>query len=288
MKIVSFMMNGAARYGALKDGGLVDLTDALGGRYPDLLTALERDGLAELSNYQRSAKPTLSLDGLDYLPVITRPPKIICVGINYDDHRIEAGKDMPQKPMLFPRYFDSLIAHQKPIIRPKVSDNLDWEAELAVIIGKPGRHISAAKALTHVAGYACFNDASVRDWQFHSTQFTPGKNFHGTGAFGPYMVTSDEVADPQALDIVLRVNGEQRQKSNTSLMLFSIATLIEYISLWTPIRAGDVIATGTPGGVGFKRKPPIFLKPGDQVEVEISGIGTLVNPVIDESTDSAF
>ncbi len=288
MKLVSFMLDGRARYGAVKNGGVVDFSAALGGRCPDLLSALEQAALPELEVFLASAQPDVALAGLDYLPVLARPPKIICVGINYDDHRIEAGKDMPQRPMLFPRFFDSLTAHEKPIIRPRVSDNLDWEAELAVVIGKPGRHIPAARAMQHVAGYACFNDASVRDWQFHSTQFTPGKNFHSTGAFGPFLVTADEVPNPQSLDIMLRVNGEQRQKSNTGLMLFPIAALIEYISLWTPLRAGDVIATGTPGGVGFKRKPPVFLKPGDRVEVEISGVGRLANPVQDEDPDSAF
>lgn len=280
MKLVSFMLDGRARYGAVKNGGVVDFSAALGGRCPDLLSALEQAALPELEVFLASAQPDVALAGLDYLPVLARPPKIICVGINYDDHRIEAGKDMPQRPMLFPRFFDSLTAHEKPIIRPRVSDNLDWEAELAVVIGKPGRHIPAARAMPHVAGYACFNDASVRDYQKRTSQWTIGKNFDGTGGFGPALVTADELpAGCVGRRIQSRLNGQVMQDADTSDMVFGVAQTISLLSQCLTLEPGDVIVMGTPGGVGYARTPPVWLKAGDTIEIEIEGVGLLSNPV---------
>jgi 2-keto-4-pentenoate hydratase/2-oxohepta-3-ene-1,7-dioic acid hydratase in catechol pathway len=184
--------------------------------------------------------------------------------------------------VLFIRLAASQIGHRRPIVRPTVSEKLDYEGELAVVIGKPGRHVPQERAMEHVAGYSCYNDASVRDWQRHTHQFTPGKNFSGTGAFGPWLVTADEIENPFNLDLVTRVNGVELQRTNTSLLIHSIPKLISYISDFTQLESGDVIVTGTCGGVGFIRTPPIFLKPGDAVEVEISNIGTLVNSVVDE------
>lgn len=220
--------------------------------------------------------------GLVLLPPIMNPGKIICVGLNYDDHRKETGRAVVDHPTLFTRFADTLVGHDTAIVAPKNSDQLDYEGELAVIIGKTARHIAEESALDHVAGYACFNDGSVRDWQYQTSQFTPGKNFPRSGAFGPWMVTADEIPDPQALELTLRLNGAVMQQTTTDKMIFPVVRIIAYISAFTELAPGDVIATGTPAGVGSKRVPPVFLKPGDSVEVEISGIGTLRNPLTGE------
>ena len=219
------------------------------------------------------------LSEITYLPPIINPRKILCIGINYESHRIETGRDKAEHPVVFTRFATTLVGHEEPIVRPRVSERLDFEGELAVIIGREARHVKAERALEIVAGYACFNDASVRDWQRHTTQFTPGKNFDATGAFGPWMVTADEIPDPSQLQLSTRVNGERVQHASTSDMTFSVPELIEYISTFCTLEPGDVIATGTPGGVGDKRTPPLYLKPGDRVEVEIDKIGVLANPV---------
>ena len=219
------------------------------------------------------------LDGARFAPPIPRPGAIWCVGLNYEDHRIETGKAKADYPTLFTRFPVCLVGHGEALLRPRVSEKLDYEGEFAVVIGKPGRHIPEDRALDHVAGYSCFDDASVRDYQAHSTQFGPGKNFYRTGAFGPWIASADEIPDPQALSIETRLNGEVVQRSHTSRMSYPVRELIAYLSRITPLRPGDVIATGTPSGVGVARKPPLYLKPGDLVEVEIERVGTLRNPV---------
>lgn len=219
------------------------------------------------------------LDGARFAPPIPRPGAIWCVGLNYEDHRIETGKAKADYPTLFTRFPVCLVGHGAALLRPRVSEKLDYEGEFAVVIGKPGRHIPEDRALDHVAGYSCFDDASVRDYQAHSTQFGPGKNFYRTGGFGPWIVSADEIPDPQALSIETRLNGEVVQRSHTSRMSYPVRELIAYLSRITPLRPGDVIATGTPSGVGVARKPPLYLKPGDLVEVEIERVGTLRNPV---------
>lgn len=219
------------------------------------------------------------LDGARFAPPIPRPGAIWCVGLNYEDHRIETGKAKADYPTLFTRFPVCLTGHGETLLRPRVSEKLDYEGEFAVVIGKPGRHIPEDRALDHVAGYSCFDDASVRDYQAHSTQFGPGKNFYRTGGFGPWIVSADEIPDPQALSIETRLNGEVVQQSHTSRMTYPVRELIAYLSRITPLRPGDVIATGTPSGVGVARKPPLYLKPGDLVEVEIERVGTLRNPV---------
>jgi 2-keto-4-pentenoate hydratase/2-oxohepta-3-ene-1,7-dioic acid hydratase in catechol pathway len=221
----------------------------------------------------------IPLSEITYLPPITNPRKIICIGINYEAHRVETGREKSPYPVVFTRFATTLVGHEEPIVRPRASECLDYEGELAVIIGREARHVKAERALEIVAGYACFNDASVRDWQYRNSQFTPGKNFDATGAFGPWMVTADEIPDPSQLELTTRVNGERVQHAFTSDMTFSVPQLIEYISTFCTLEPGDVIATGTPGGVGHERKPPLFLKPGDRVEVEIDKIGVLSNPV---------
>lgn len=209
--------------------------------------------------------------------------KIICVGLNYTDHAQEGGFELPPHPSLFARFASTLVAHGEPLIRPQVSDRFDYEGELVAVIGKAGRHIEEASALTHVAGYSIFNDASVRDYQMRTTQWMIGKNFDATGAFGPYFVSGDELP-PGARELRLqtRLNGNVVQSASTSDMIFPVAALIRIISEAMTLQAGDIIVTGTPSGVGFARKPPLFMKPGDVCEIEIDGLGMLVNPIAAE------
>lgn len=230
--------------------------------------------------------PALDPQGLHPLPPVPRPGKVLCVGLNYLDHANESPyQGLPDYPAFFPRFASSLIADGAPILRPFVSEQLDFEGELAVIIGKPGRHIAEAAALDHVAGYSVFNDASIRNYQFLGVQWTPGKNFDDTGAFGPELVTADEVpAGARGLRLETRLNGTVVQSASTDDMIFSVARLIALASTFTTLDIGDVIVSGTPAGVGFARKPPLYMKDGDIVEVEIEGIGTLTNPVRDETT----
>jgi 2-keto-4-pentenoate hydratase/2-oxohepta-3-ene-1,7-dioic acid hydratase in catechol pathway len=230
------------------------------------------------------------LAAVEFLPVIPHPRHLYCVGVNYHDHLKEvqaAGvpRPAPTEPSLFIRFPDTLVAHQSAMLVPKVSDQFDYEAELAVIVGKGGRYIDERRALEHVAGYSCFNDGSVRDWQFHSTQVTAGKNFLATGGFGPWMVTADEIPDPHGLGIKLLLNGTTMQQGNTGDLIFSIPKIISYASTMVPLHPGDVIATGTPAGVGFSRKPPVFVKAGDVCEVHIEKIGILRNPIAKDLSD---
>jgi len=227
--------------------------------------------------------PVISLDSITLLPVITNPRKILCVGINYASHIAETGRETPTHPMLFPRYAASQVAHGAPMLRPPESEKFDFEGELAVVIGKPGRRISTQSAFEHIAGYSCYNDGTIRDWQRHSTQFMPGKTWPGTGAFGPWLVTTDEISDPSTLELTTRLNGEVMQHAPISDLVFDIPKLIEYCSTFVLLETGDVIITGTTGGVGAFRKPPVWMKDGDLIEVEISSIGTLANPVKDET-----
>ncbi|MHC8411298.1 fumarylacetoacetate hydrolase family protein [Pseudomonas sp. Hz4] len=219
-----------------------------------------------------------------YLPLMARPTKIVCVGLNYADHTKESPYAQPDYPTLFPRWNSSLTAHNKPLIRPRVSDSLDYEGEMAVVLKSGGRHIRKEDALSHVAGYALFNEGSVRDYQFISPQWTVGKNFDDTGAFGPVLVTADELpAGGKGLLLETRVNGKVVQSANTNDMLFDVATIISTLSEAVTLEAGDVIVSGTPAGVGFGMNPKVYLKAGDVVEVSIEGIGKLVNPVVDEA-----
>ena len=215
------------------------------------------------------------------LPPITDPDKIICAGRNYRAHAAEAGGAPPENPQVFLRLVNTLVAHGQPMVCPKISGDFDYEGELALIIGKPGRHIAKADALSHIFGYTLFNDGSIRDIQFKHS-IAAGKNFHQTGGFGPWIVTADEIPDPTRLHLATRLNGHEVQHTGIDDLIFDIPTLISYCSDWTPMVAGDVISTGTPEGVGFARKPPLWMKPGDFVEVEIGGIGVLRNPIVAE------
>lgn len=219
-----------------------------------------------------------------WLPLMRQPPKIVCVGLNYADHTRETDFAQPDYPTFFARFASSLTAHNRPLVRPRLSDSLDYEGEMAVVLKSGGRHIRREEALQHVAGYALFNEASVRDYQFRSTQWTVGKNFDATGAFGPELVTADELPEGgKGLHIETRLNGEVVQAANTRDMLFDVATLIATLSEAMTLQAGDVIVSGTPAGVGFARETRLYLKAGDRVEVHIEGIGTLSNPVVDEA-----
>jgi len=275
---VSFLRaDGSAGYGRVEGDVVVDLA-APRGAPADLKAAIAAGTLATLNGDAR-----LPLTDLTLLPVIPNPGKILCVGHNYESHRQETGRAKVDNPSIFTRFADTLVADGRPIVRPRVSDNLDFEGELAIVIGRGGRAIAESDALDHVAGFACFNDASIRDWQWHTTQFTPGKNFPGTGGFGPRLVTPDEAGDLSDVRVTTRLNGEIVQDQPIRDMIFSIPRIIAYISAFTALAPGDVIATGTPGGVGAKRTPPLWMKAGDSVEVAIGPIGTLTNVVADEA-----
>lgn len=281
MRLLTFDAGAGPRVGLANDNGVVDLTARLD---VTSLRQLIAGGQIEAAADHGGAAADHGLDDITYLPVIPDPAHIFCIGVNYADHlqeAIDAGlpRSKTEHPPLFLRFAETLVGHRAPILRsPKVTQ-LDYECELAVIIGTPGRYIEKANALDHVAGYACFNEASARDWQFHTTQITPGKNFFGTGGFGPWMVTADEIPDPQNLNISTRLNGETLQDANTKDMIFDVAAIIEYVSNLVPLLPGDVIASGTPAGVGFSRDPQIFMQPGDTCEIEIERVGTLVNPI---------
>ncbi len=288
MKFVNFSVNGSTRIGLVKNGRVIDLSQRLGADYPDMVSFIERGGLAAARKLEATETGEYDYEQVTLLPVVPNPRRIFCIGLNYHDHVAEAdkalgGRKVPTKPMVFARWPESLTSHRGHIVRPKVSEKLDWEAELLVVIGeKVPRYTPVEKALSHVFGYAAMNEACLRDYQFHSSQLNPGKNFESTGAVGPWLVTADEVPDPQNLDIEMRLNGEVMQSANTKDMVFSVAQIISYISDWQPLLPGDMIASGTMAGVGFARMPPIFMKPGDRAEIKIERIGTLVNTVVQE------
>jgi 2-keto-4-pentenoate hydratase/2-oxohepta-3-ene-1,7-dioic acid hydratase in catechol pathway len=280
MKLISFRRKGVAGYGAVQGDKVADFTALAGVRAPDLVAALREGMIAELA-----AKAVFDLDlaEIELLPVVTNPGKIFCVGHNYETHRQETGRAKVGHPSIFTRFADTLTPHSGPIVRPKSSTSLDYEGELAIVIGKGGRHIAEADAMAHIAGFACANDASVRDWQWHTSQFTPGKNFPATGGLGPWLVTPDEIDDLDAASITTRLNGEVMQQATLGDLIFPLPTIIAYLSGFTPLSPGDVVMTGTPGGVGAKREPPVWMKAGDLVEVEIAGVGLLTNTVVDEA-----
>jgi 2-keto-4-pentenoate hydratase/2-oxohepta-3-ene-1,7-dioic acid hydratase in catechol pathway len=280
MRLSTVKIAGRTTWGVIEGETFRDAGAVLAGQYADLKAAVT-EGLAGVADAAIAAD-AFPLSDIEWLPVIPNPDKILCVGLNYEMHRKETGRTEVENPTIFARYSNSQTGHLQPIIRPKVSTDLDYEGELAVIIGKPGRYISRANALEHVAGFACYNDGSIRDFQRHTHQFTPGKNFPDTGAFGPWMMTPDELGPLDDLRIQTRLNGEVVQDATFGQMIFDIARQIEYCSSFTRLEAGDVIASGTPGGVGAKRNPPLWMKPGDIVEVEIDRLGSLRNPIVDE------
>lgn len=283
MKLLSYSLRGASSWGALVDGRIVDMNAASQGRALTLRSALAQFSLQEIEALAMSHPATIAVHDIVYLPVIPNADKIFCIGLNYDEHRVEANRDKTAQPTVFLRLAASQIGHDQPLLLPCESDKFDYEGEIAVVIGSGGRRITEDRAWEHIAGYAPYNDGSIRDWQNHTTQWTPGKNFVATGGFGPWMVTRGEIADGQELTLTTRLNGQIMQQATTAQLIFSIPRLVSYLSTFIPLEPGDVIVTGTPGGVGFKRTPPVYMHDGDLVEVAVSGVGTLANPVTQEA-----
>jgi len=276
---ISFERAGRASYGVVVGNGIVDV----GARRPNdrtLKDLLASGDLEKAGAEAAKQKADHALADVKYLPVITNPDKILCVGINYKAHQEETGRDPTSHPTIFVRFAAAQIGHEQPMIRPEESDRLDFEGEIALVIGKRGRRISKANALDYVAGFSCYNDGSVRDYQRHTTQFTPGKNFTGTGGFGPWLMTKDECGDLGAMELTTRLNGEVMQNATASLLIFGFEDIIAYCSTFTDLVPGDVIVSGTPGGVGAARNPPLFMQAGDVIEVEVKPIGVLRNRVV--------
>jgi len=278
---LSFERGGKATFGIVKDDGVVDV-GALEPQLPTLKAAIASGRLAAIGAAASARKADVALADVRYLPVITNPDKILCAGLNYKDHQAETGRGGEPYPTIFVRFAAAQVAHGEAMWRPRESTNLDFEGEIALIVGKAGRRISKDNWQSHVAGFAPYNDGSVRDWQRQTSQFTPGKNFARTGGFGPWMMTPDEVGDLDAMEITTRLNGQVMQHSVSSLMVFGFADLLAHCSTFVELVPGDVIVTGTPGGVGSARKPPIWMRHGDRIEIEIKPVGTLVNQVVDE------
>ncbi len=286
MKLISFMHHGSATYGVVSgqnaDLRVLDLKPILGGQAPDLRSLITQQLTGAAAEALKAHAATLNFASLELLPVIPNPDKILCIGLNYHDHVAETGRALTEMPAIFVRMPASQVAHGQAIMRPPESFRLDYEGEIAIVIGQGGRRISEADAWSHIAGYSCYNDGSVRDWQNHTTQWTAGKNYWRTGGFGPWMVTSDEIKPNQKLTLTTKLNGVELQRASTDMMIHNIPRQIAYISTFIPLLPGDVIVTGTPGGVGNKRTPQLYMKAGDVVEIEVDAVGILRNTVSDE------
>jgi 2-keto-4-pentenoate hydratase/2-oxohepta-3-ene-1,7-dioic acid hydratase in catechol pathway len=282
VKLISFLLHNTAQYGIVQGDKVLNLSPILGAQAPDLKTLIAKKLQVDAAKALQQHQPELNFADLHLLPVIPNPNKIICVGLNYGEHVRETGRELTENPALFVRMPDSQVGHGQDIVRPPESHRLDYEGEIAIVIGEGGRRISEADAWKHIFGYACYNDGSIRDWQVSTTQWTAGKNFWHTGGFGPWMVTADEIQPDQKMSLVTRLNGQEMQRATTDMMIHSIPRQIAYISTFIPLQAGDVIVTGTPGGVGNKRNPQVFMKPGDVVEIEVDAIGVLRNTIRDE------
>lgn len=283
MRLISFEKDGVAGVGVMTDEtNFVSLANAAPDLPTSMLDLIEADpGFEKTRAAVEGKSADASMSDIKLLPVVPNPKAIWCVGVNYKEHQDETGRGKQEEPMIFLRIAEAQIAHGDPMVRPSFSDTLDWEGELAVIVGTKGRAISKENAFDHIAGYSIYNDGTVREWQRHTSQFVPGKNFQDTGGFGPWLVTPDEFGDPYSHELTTRVNGEQVQHTRIDAMDHKIDKLINYLSTAVSLNPGDVIATGTPGGVGSRREPPWYMKPGDVCTVEITGIGTLENPIID-------
>ena len=280
MKLASYVADGKECYGVVVDDGVVTMNGRLRSDPKSLRGAIAINALDEMRALAKDAKPSHALSEIKFLPVIPNPKKILCAGINYRLHAAEVGRELPKQPSMFIRFTDTLVGHEGEMIRPKVSDNFDFEGEFTLVIGKGGRDIPVERALDHVAGYTIFVDGSVRDYQKFSV--TSGKNFPGTGPLGPWIVTTDEIPDPTKLTLTTRLNGQQVQHSGTDMLIYSVPQIIAFCSQFTQLHPGDIIATGTPEGVGHGRKPPLWMKAGDVLEVEITGIGTLRTRIVDQ------
>lgn len=287
MRLISFNAGGRASFGIVSGDGIIDAGARLHGEFANLREVLAA-GALNLLRGMAGLDPDVGLEEVAFLPVIDDPAaKFLCVGVNYLPHIAEMGRERPEYPVIFVRFADSLVGHLEAIERPAESEQLDYEGELAVVIGRRARRVPREHALEHVAGFACFNDGSVRDFQRHGLQWTPGKNFPRSGAFGPWLQTAGEDADPARWHLTTRLNGDVVQQESVAELCFDVPRLIEYCSTFCRLEPGDVIVTGTPGGVGAGRRPPRWMEPGDTVEVEIDGVGTLCNTVIDEGAGPA-
>ena len=282
MRWLSFYHNKKLTFGYVTSDGKEVVDAGARGGFDSLREVLEADALDSLAKEGGDSGDVL-LAEIEYAPTITNPKKILCVGLNYKAHQEETGRGGEGFPTVFVRFAAAQVAHQKPIIRPKESQALDFEGEIAMIIGRAGRRITKEQALSHVAGFGIYNDGSIRDYQRHTSQFTPGKNFANTGGFGPWMMTPDEIGDLSQMEITTKLNGEVMQNAKAELLVHGFEELIEYCSTFVELEPGDVIVTGTPGGVGVARKPPIFMDEGDLIQIEVTPIGTLSNPVKRES-----
>jgi len=280
MKLASYTVGGRPRFGVVTEHGVIDMNERLGGRYESLKSVIAAGALDEVRRAAHGVRPDHDLKSIDFLPVIPDPGKILCVGINYKAHAAESGHAVAAKPNIFTKFTDTMIGHEGNMLRPKISEEFDFEGELALIIGKPGRYIKPENALSHVAGYTCFCETSVRD--FIKASLVTGKNFPACSPLGPWMVTTDEIPDPSKLTLVTRLNGVEMQRSGTDMLIHNVPELIAYMSNFTPLSPGDIISTGTPEGIGAKRTPPVWMKNGDVLEVEISHIGTVRGHVRDE------
>ena len=281
MGFVSFIADEQATYGVwLDESNWLQVPAAFQAEHPDLKSVIAADRLAELETLTRQSGQRVSAARARLLPVIPNPGKVVCVGLNYKTHVAETKRNDSDYPALFIRFADSLNAHGADLPRPANTQRFDFEGELAVVVGRGGRHIDPARAFDHIAGYACFNDATARDWQRHTHQWTAGKNFPATGPLGPFLATRDAVPDVQALTLQTRLNGQVMQQASLADLIFTLPVILSYVSGFTPLSPGDVIATGTPGGVGDRREPPVYMQPGDVIEVEITRLGTLRNTVV--------
>ena len=282
MKLITFARMGKVGFGVVKENGIIDLTGRIHKDVSSIKDLLKLDLIEKAEEFVAEKRPEISISEITHLPVIPDPEKIFCIGLNYQEHKEETGRPDVENPTIFTRFANSQTGHLQPLLKPNFSDRFDYEGELAITIGKGGRYIPEDKAMEHIAGYSCYNDGSIRDWQRHTSQFTPGKNFPATGPFGPYLVTADEIGNYKKLPIETRLNGKVMQKANLSDLIFPIPKLINYISSFTTLAVGDVIVTGTPGGVGDRRDPPIYMKPGDVVEVDIGKVGILMNFITED------
>ena len=282
MKLITFARMGKVGFGVVKENGIIDLTGRIHNDVSSIKDLLKLDLIEKAEEFVAEKRPEISISEITHLPVIPDPEKIFCIGLNYQEHKEETGRPDVENPTIFTRFANSQTGHLQPLLKPNFSDRFDYEGELAITIGKGGRYIPEDKAMEHIAGYSCYNDGSIRDWQRHTSQYTPGKNFPATGPFGPYLVTKDEIGDYKKLPIETRLNGKVMQKANLSDLIFPIPKLINYISSFTTLAVGDVIVTGTPGGVGDRRDPPIYMKPGDVVEVDIGKVGILMNFITED------
>ncbi len=278
MKLVTFMADGQVRWGAAVRDGIVDLSARLPD-YRNVRELIAAGAVEKTSRVAQSASADYAADAVSYLPPVPNPDKIVCVGLNYDEHLRETKREKTEDPALFVRFANSQIGHLQPMLLPLESSHLDYEGEIAVVIGKRGRRIPEDEAYDYVAGYSCYNDGSIRDLQWATTQWTTGKNFPATGAFGPWLVTTDELPADTTLTLVTRLNGQEMQCATTEMMIHPIPRLIAFISRFTELVPGDVIVSGTPGGVGGRRTPPLWMKDGDVCEIEIDRVGVLRNPI---------